>query len=39
MSGGELCLLQHEVDGIELMTDKMLNNEVCKDLIRGTDNK
>jgi len=39
MSGGELCLLQHEVDGIELMTDKMLNNEVCRDLIRGTDNK
>ena len=38
ISGGELCLLQHEVDGIELMTDKMLSNEVCKDLIRGTSN-
>ncbi len=35
MSGGELCLLQHEVDKIELMTDKMLSNEVCEGLIRG----
>ena len=35
MSGGELCLLQHEVDQIELMTDKILSNNVCKDLIRG----
>ena len=35
MSGGELCLLQHEVDQIDLMTDKVLANEVCKDLIRG----
>ncbi len=38
ISGGELCLLQHEVDNIQLMTEKLLNNEVCKDLIRGTDN-
>ena len=35
MSGGELCLLQHEVDKIELMTDKVLGNEVCEGLIRG----
>ncbi len=35
ISGGELCLLQHEVDKIELMTDKMLGNEVCEGLIRG----
>ncbi len=35
ISGGELCLLQHEVDKIELMTDKMLSNEVCEGLIRG----
>ena len=35
MSGGELCLLQHEVDQIDLMTDKVLANDVCKDLIRG----
>jgi len=27
--------IQHEVDQIELMTEKMLGNEVCKDLIRS----
>ena len=36
MSGGELCLLQHEVDGIELMTDKMLDNKVCQAMIRDS---
>ena len=35
MSGGELCLLQQEVDKIELMSDKMMSNEICKDLIHG----
>ena len=30
-----MCLLQHEVDQIELMTEKMLSNEVCRDLIRS----
>ena len=35
ISGGELCLLQQEVDQIELMVDKMMSNTVCKDLIRG----
>ena len=35
MSGGELCLLQHEVDTIELMRDKMMANDICKDLIMG----
>ena len=39
MSGGELCLLQHEVDQIELMTDKMLSNNFCKGLIRGEGNE
>ena len=34
ISDGEMCLLKHEVDQIELMTEKMLNNEVCRDLIR-----
>ena len=33
ISGGELCLLQQEVDQIELMVDKMMSNTVCKDLI------
>ena len=36
MSGGELCLLKHEVDQIELMTDKLLSNNVCKGLIRDS---
>ena len=35
MSGGELCLLQHEVDQILLMRDKMMENEICKGLIEG----
>tara|TARA_Y100000361_G_scaffold20418_1_gene15894 strand:- start:102 stop:593 length:492 start_codon:yes stop_codon:yes gene_type:complete len=35
MSGGELCLLQHEVDHIELMTEKMMSNDVCKNLIQA----
>ena len=35
ISGGEMCLLQHEVDKIELMTEKVLKNNVCRDLIRG----
>ena len=33
ISNGELCLLQQEVDQIELMVDKMMSNAVCKDLI------
>lgn len=35
LSGGEICLLQHEVDKIELMKDTVLDNNICKDLIRG----
>jgi len=35
ISGGELCLLQHEVDQIDLMTDKIMENNVCRGLIRG----
>ena len=33
VAGGELCLLQHEVDTIELMRDKVMDNNICKDLI------
>ena len=33
VAGGELCLLQHEVDAIELMREKVLANDICKDLI------
>jgi len=34
MSGGELCLLQHEVDMIEALVSNMMNNNVCRDLIQ-----
>ena len=39
VAGGELCLLQHEVDQIELMRDKVMANDICADLIMGTDGK
>ena len=39
VAGGELCLLQHEVDTIELMRDKVLANDICKDLIINSQNK
>ena len=37
VAGGELCLLQHEVDQIELMREKVLSNDICNELIRGSD--
>ena len=37
MSGGELCLLQHEVDNIELMREILMDNDICRDLIKGAD--
>ena len=33
VSGGELCLLQKEVDEIELMREKLMANDICRDLI------
>ena len=36
IAGGELCLLEHEVDMIELMRDKVMSNDICKDLIQGS---
>ena len=35
LSGGEICLLQHEVDRIELMRDKVMENKICEGLIKG----
>ena len=35
VSGGELCLLQKEVDEIELMREKLMSNDICRDLIQG----
>ena len=37
VAGGELCMLEQEVDMVELMRDKMMDNDICRDLIRGTD--
>jgi len=34
LSGGEMCLLQSEVDLCEVMIDKVLENDVCRSLIR-----
>ena len=39
LSGGEICLLQREVDDILLMRDKVMANDICADLIMGTDGK
>ena len=35
ISGGEMCLLQSEADNINLMTDKLMTNDICRDLIQG----
>ena len=34
ISGGEVCLLQHEVEMIEVMVEKMMANDICRDLIQ-----
>ena len=39
MSGGELCLLQKEVDDIVLMRDKIMANDICRDLIVDKQNE
>jgi len=36
VAGGELCLLEHEVDMIELMRQKVMENDICRDLIQGS---
>ena len=33
VSGGEICLLQHEVDKIELMREAIMDNKICRELI------
>ena len=34
LSGGEICLLEHEVDDIELMREKVLANDLFRELIQ-----
>jgi len=33
LSGGEICLLEHEVDGILLMRDTVMANDICRGLL------
>jgi len=35
VSDGEMCLLKSEADHVNLMTDVMLDNDVCRGLIQG----
>jgi len=35
LSGGEMCLLQSEVDNAQLLIDTVLENDVCRGLIHG----
>lgn len=35
ISDGEICLLEHEADMVHLMRDTILDNDVCRFLIRG----
>ena len=36
ISGGELCLLEQEVDMIESLVENVMDNNVCRDLIHPT---
>ena len=35
LANGEMCLLKHEVENLDIMIETMLDNNVCRDLIRG----
>ena len=36
LSGGEMCLLQHEADTANMLTDKILKNKYCQSMIFGS---
>lgn len=36
ISDGEMCLLQHEADLVNLLTDKILKNKYCESMIFGS---
>ena len=38
-SEGKICLLEHEVDMIKSMKDRIFKNNVCRDLIQDDNNK
>ena len=35
IAGGELCMLEKEVDMVEMLRDKVMENDICRDLIQG----
>jgi hypothetical protein len=35
LAAGEMCLLAHEVVNLDIMIETMLDNNVCRDLIKG----
>ena len=37
LSGGEMCLLQKEADELQLLRDKLMANNVCRELIQDID--
>ena len=37
LSGGEMCLLQKEADELQLLRDKLMSNDTCRDLIQDID--
>ena len=39
ITNGEICLLQHEVDKVEALVDKMMNNTVCREFIHTEGNE
>jgi len=34
VAGGELCMLEQDVDMVEMLRDKMMDNDICRDLIQ-----
>jgi len=34
VAGGELCMLEQDVDMVEMLRDKMMANDICRDLIQ-----
>ena len=34
VAGGELCMLEQDVDMVEMLRDKVMDNDICKDLIQ-----
>ena len=39
ITNGEICLLQHEVDKIEALVERIMNNKVCRELIHTDGNE